>query len=135
MKFKIYATGDRDAVKALKAFTPAVHKIVRSKFRAIARSAADDARARAAWSVKIPPGITSGVTVKGPYIRYRGTAPEIGRLSELRDQWRHPLFGDFERWYTQRGRKFLQPAAQGKEEDVYRAAGEAIEQAKGEVGL
>ena len=134
-KFRVYATGDREAVEALRALTPAVHKIVRRRFRAIAREAADDARARAGWSVKVPPGITSGTTTRGPYIRYRGDAPTIGRLNELRAKWRHPLFGNRSHWYTQYGRKFLQPAAEGKWDAVMREAAEAIEEAKEEVGL
>lgn len=135
MKFRVYATGDREAVEALRALAPAVDKAFRKRMRRVARETADDARARAGWSRKIPPGITSGVTVRGPYIRYRGEAPQIGRLNELRTEWRHPLFGNRQHWYAQRGRRFLQPAAEGKWNTVMREAGEAIKQAQEEVGL
>lgn len=131
----IYATGVAELRRALREFTPAVKKSFDRRLRDIAKDAAEDARARAAWSKKIPPGITSGVTNRGPYIRYRAAAPTIGRLEELRETWRHPLFGNRQHWYTQRGRKFLQPAAEAKSETIEREMLEAIEEAKREVGL
>ncbi len=131
----IYATGVAELRRALREFTPAVRKSFDRRLKDIARSAADDARARASWSKKIPPGITSGATNRGPYIRYRGTAPTIGRLDELRAAWRHPLFGDRMHWYAQRGRKFLQPAAEAKGEVLERDMWAAVEDAKREVEL
>lgn len=135
MRFRLYVTGDKSARKALRELAPAVNKAVRKRFRAIAAEAADEARSRAGWSVKIPPGITSGTTLRGPYIRYRGAAPEIGRLNELRDRWRHPLYGNRLHWYTQYGRKFLQPAAEAKWDKVMREAGAAVNEAIEETGL
>lgn len=131
----IYATGVAELRRALREFTPAVRRSFDRRLKDIAKAAADDARARASWSRKIPPGITSGATNRGPYIRYRGTAPTIGRLDELRSTWRHPLFGNREHWYSQRGRKFLQPAAEAKWDTVVREAETAIEEAKREVEL
>jgi len=134
-EFSLYVTGLPELRRSLREFTPAFKKSFDRRLRSIAREAADDARARAAWSKKIPPGITSGATNRGPYIRYRATAPTIGRLNELRATWRHPLFGNRKYWYMQRGRKFLQPAADAKNEAIEREMEEAISEAKREVEL
>ena len=131
----IYATGIRELRRALREFTPEVKRSFDRRLRDIAKNAAQDAKDRASWSQKIPPGITAGVTNRGPYIRYRAAAPTIGRLNELRTTWRHPLFGNREHWYTQRGRKFLQPAAEAKGDVIQEEMEAAIEQARREVEL
>lgn len=131
----VYVSGLAEFRRALREFAPEVKRAFDKRIKDIGKRAADDARARASWSKKIPPGITSGMTNRGPYIRYRAVAPTVGRLNEVRATWRHPLFGNRSHWYTQRGRKFLQPAAEAKAPYMELLARAAIQDAKGKLEL
>lgn len=133
---RIEVLGLRELQRALKQFAPEVQKVFRARLRAIARAVASDAKGRASWSHRIPSAITYGATNKGLYVRVKATqgAPHA-TLYEGRDHWRHPLFGDRDHWYAQRGRPFLRPAAEAAQGQVLAEAEKAVEAAKHEVEL
>lgn len=129
--FSIRVHGVREVVASLEAFIPAVDRSFQDRLRDVARAVAADARARASWSRKIPPGIH----YEGSTVEYLASAPAIGRLSELREGWLHPLFGNRRHWYPQRGRPFLGPAADAAEAVLHLEGEAAVEVAVKEVGL
>jgi len=131
----IEVSGVREAEAALRAFPDAVDHSFQGRLRDVARAVAAKARARASWSRKIPPGIQYSSSGEGATVEYLASAPAIGRLSELRDVWTHPLFGDRRHMYPQRGRPFLDPAAAGAEAALALEAEVAIEVGMKEVDL
>jgi hypothetical protein len=136
-RFAIRVDGLDECLKALLKFTPTLYRASRRRLRdRVARPVADAARASAAsWSVKIPPGISYGSDLRGPYVKYRGSAPTIGRLAENRGTWRHPLFGDRRHWYVQSAPAFLVPAVRAADSMIEAEMIAAVEEAALEVGL
>lgn len=95
-----------------------------------------DARARASWSTRIPRSIGIRTSFTGPrpglYIRARASiAPHARPFENLGEPgtFRHPVFGDRDRWVTQRARPFLFPAARAGGAGVEAAAGAAVDAA------
>lgn len=59
-----------------------------------------EAKAKASWSVKIPPAYALTVVAKGAGIRIKRKTAPIAVLNEF-GVWRHPLFGNYDHWYPQ----------------------------------
>ncbi|MEU1736462.1 HK97 gp10 family phage protein [Streptosporangium sp. NPDC020145] len=98
---------------------------VRKELRPVLRKAGTRARTRAkanaSWSRRIPGAIRLSVSFTkrrpGVALRVDGRrAPNARPLENLGKQgtFRHPLFGDRERWVSQRARPFLFSAAQAE---------------------
>lgn len=51
-----------------------------------------------------------------------------GRKLNRRAGWRHPVFGDQDRWVTQAGRQWFEPTILARRDDVRRAVLAAVEQ-------
>ncbi|SCL31954.1 hypothetical protein GA0070616_4363 [Micromonospora nigra] len=98
-----------------------VRRDLRPALKAVGERVAQDARGRASWSSRIPRAIkvkvlygrgAQGVVItvnrkKAPHARpYEGITGS--------NVFRHPFFGNRDRWYAQRTRPFLEPAAQAK---------------------
>lgn len=98
---------------------------LRPGLRAAGKVVADDAKARASWSTKIPRAIKVSVTFAGSrqgvsVIVNKNKAPS-GRPFEHggRDgTFRHPVFGNREVWVSQKARPFLAPALQAKGDEA-----------------
>jgi plasmid stabilization system protein ParE len=131
----VQVLGAKEAAAALHAFGPAVDRAFQKRLKDVGRRVAEEARQRAGWSRKIPPGIQYGSSRDGVMVQYVASAPAIGRLSETRDVWTHPLFGNRRHMYPQRGRPFLGPAVDAAEEAIEREAEEAIDEAAREVSV
>ncbi|KXK63354.1 hypothetical protein AWW66_03305 [Micromonospora rosaria] len=106
-----------------------VRKDLRPALKKTGDQVAADAKGRASWSSRIPGAIRvkvlygrgrAGVIItvsrkRAPHARpYEGIAARRGNAANFR----HPLFGNRERWYTQRTRPFLLPAAQARRAQV-----------------
>lgn len=121
----------------LSAIPKEVRKDLRPALRRIGMRVAQGARARASWSTRIPGAVkvkvlfgrkSQGVIVhvdrnRAPHARsYEG----IGTSGV---NFRHPLFGDRDRWFAQRKRPFLEPAAQAERAQVPAEIARVVEDA------
>ncbi|GIH91939.1 HK97 gp10 family phage protein [Planobispora siamensis] len=91
---------------------------LRPEMRKAGQRALVKARANAAWSSRIPAATKLSVSFAkkrpGAVIRVdKGRAPHARPLENLgrRGSFRHPVFGDRDRWVAQRARPFLFSAA------------------------
>lgn len=90
---------------------------LRREMRGVGKEMADDAKANASWSTRIPGAIQvrTRLTGKRPGVRIRvnsDLAPH-GRVYEDitgRGSFRHPVFGDRETWVPQASRPYLRRA-------------------------
>jgi hypothetical protein len=119
-----------------------LRKKLRPRLRIAGRIVADDAKARASWSTRIPRAIrvsTSftgrrpGVSVivnksKAPHARPYEHGGEPGKF-------RHPRWGDRRRWFDQQARPFLAPALQAKGDTAGRLITEAVDQTTRDAGF
>lgn len=115
-----------------------LRKALRPKLRNAAAVVANEAKARAAWSSRIPATIRVQTSFRfdreGVFVIAGGKSTPHARLYESvgqRAYFRHPLFGNRNRWYSQATRPFLFPAARAHEAEthvaIYVALGEAAE--------
>nr|MDT0660865.1 hypothetical protein [Micromonospora sp. DSM 115978] len=122
----IASTRTGEVVADLSGIPREVRRGLRPALQQTGEAVAQDARRRASWSRRIPGAIrvkvlygkrTQGVVVtvarrRAPHARpFEGIG---GRRSGSAATFRHPLFGNAQRWYTQATRPFLHPAAQAK---------------------
>lgn len=107
------------AVADLSAIPKEIRKDLTPALRKVGEKAAADARRRADWSTRIPGAIrvrvlygkrTQGVLLQVSRKKAPHARPYEGISSGSR-VFRHPFFGDRERWYAQRTKPFLKPAA------------------------
>jgi hypothetical protein len=132
-------------VAGLRAAAPTVRRDLPARMRKVGDVAARDARQRASWSSRIPDAIRVGtqtrggragvflrvVAAKAPHARaYEGLAKGGSRVS-----FRHPVFGDRDRWVTQRTRPFLVPAVQARRDQVNAELSALIDRAAAQAGL
>jgi hypothetical protein len=135
---QVQVSGLPELRRALRAFSPSVDKSFRKRLRAVAVVVAADAKGRASWSRRIPRSITPGVTAKGAQITVRGAIAPHGPLYEgdgRRGSFRHPFFGNRDRWYQQTTRPFVRPAVEARAAYISEEGVAAVEQAQREVGL
>jgi hypothetical protein len=135
----IRVSGLPELQRALRRHAPAVQKQFRRRLRTIAQVVAVGARGRASWSRRIPAAISAGAQASGPYVRVSGKKAPHGPLYEGgekgRSTFRHPLFGDRERWFSQRTRPFVRPEVEARRGFIEQEAIAAVEAAKAEVNL
>jgi hypothetical protein len=127
-----------EILRTLDVFGPIPNEI-RRELRPILRQVAEPvlakARQNASWSTRIP-GATrisvgfgrrsAGVaitvsSVKAPHAR---PLENLGRQGNVR----HPLFGNRERWVSQRARPFLFPAMASADEALVRETGRVVDE-------
>lgn len=120
----------------------ATRKAVRPRLRESGQTIADDAKTRASWSTRIPATIRVTASFRpnfeGVTIRAGGRSAPHARPYENfggRGQFRHPLFGDRKRWYTQAARPFLAPAAEAGEKRAALAVRAALDDAARDLGF
>lgn len=118
-------------------------RMLRTELTRIGQSTVSDARSRAgAWSRRIPSTITGKPIVDAGRGRIGfelrvdvSEAVPHGRVFEGISQqgsstyFRHPVFGNTERWVSQPTRPFLWPAARGRAADMRRAVEQTVEDA------
>lgn len=129
--------------------TVAQRRGLRTALTRIGQAALSDARSRAgAWSSRIPSAITGKPTIdmgrgRVGYELRVDVSEEVphGRVFEGISQqgsttyFRHPVFGNTENWVSQPTRPYLWPAVRGRADDIYRAAGQAVEDAARDAGF
>ena len=104
---------------------------VRKMLRAMGMLVAEEAKAQAEWSTKIPPGISvrlSGMTVAVVSKTTLGALEEVGGKSHPGVTWRHPLWGGHTspRFVVQHTHPYLLPALRDKSEEVESATSRIV---------
>ena len=115
---------------------------LRPRLRAAGRVVADDAKARASWSTRIPRAIrvSTSFTARRPGVSVvvdKKKAPH-GRPYEHGGQpgtFRHPRWGDRRSWFEQRARPFLAPALAAKGDTAGRLITEAVDETTRDAGF
>ncbi|MGW4426430.1 HK97 gp10 family phage protein [Streptosporangium sp. NPDC004631] len=100
-----------------------------------AREVLAEARSRASWSSRIPGAMRVSVRFTGPaagasVIVSATRAPHARPYEGLTTRggdFRHPVFGNRDRWVPQAARPFLFPAARATREQVVREIDQAVE--------
>lgn len=117
-------------------------KAVRPVLQGAGYEVRDLAARNASWSSRIPGSLRVRVTFTGPrpgvYVYADGKRAEHARPFEGmtgRNPFRHPVFGDRERWVAQAARPFLVPALRAKQGDVQRAIQQAVMEAFAKAGV
>lgn len=101
------------ASRDLRAMSAQVRKEVRPAIRRAAEPMVAQARANASWSSRIPGAIRLSTTKRGVDIRVnQKRAPHARPYEGIGGggQFRHPVFGNRDRWVSQPTRPFLDPA-------------------------
>lgn len=132
----------RDFQRTLKKLDKDVARELNKELRKVLNATIiPDARANASWSTRIPPAIkpTVGTTKIGARVASRqaphGRVFEGSRKNQRNGWFRHPVFGNRERWVNQRVRTFLQPAFDDNAGKATRQAEEAIDRAARAAGF
>jgi hypothetical protein len=105
----------------LRKSAPEAAAAAKTRIRAMAEVVAEDARHRAGFSTRIPTTIrvrSTGFTVR--IVAGGDAAPDAAPLENKgrEGDFRHPVFGDRERWVSQKARPFLAPALDAHREMV-----------------
>jgi hypothetical protein len=106
------------------------------EFKRAAGPVAQQARANASWSTRIPGAITVGVSSSrrfpGAQIKVAKSLAPHARMYEFPGgggSFRHPVYGNREVWVSQRGRPFIRPAIRSKGEGFIKACDRAVDTA------
>jgi hypothetical protein len=124
--------------RELRAAAPDAQRAARARIKAAAEVVAQDARQRASFSRRIP----DSIVVRGSGLRMKivaggDKAPDAAPLENQGRQgtFRHPVFGNRERWVNQQARPFLAPALDAHREmvanEIEAAVVEAVDRAIG----
>jgi hypothetical protein len=126
---------------------PAQRRRLRAEFTRIGQSTLSDAKSRAgAWSSRIPSAITAtpitdtGRGQVGVVFRVSRSVPHARPYEGISQQgslsyFRHPVYGNTEKWVSQSTRPYLWPAVSGRANDARRAVEKAFEDAARECGF
>lgn len=106
------------------------------EFKRAAVPAANQAKANASWSSRIPGAITVGVSSSrrfpGAQIKVAKDKAPHARLFEFPGRggsFRHPVYGNREVWVAQQGRPFIRPAVRAKGAEFAKACDRAVDTA------
>lgn len=126
----------RQLIEAFGGIPRELRKELRPRIRAAADPIATEMKRRASWSSRIPGAISIGTRLATTDIGVRlrsnaDRAPHARPHENLGKPgtFRHPLFGNREKWVTGRARPFFFPAVIAHRDQVSEAAAEAIDQA------
>lgn len=121
---------------------PAARRALGRRFRDLGEPLAADARRRASWSTRIPGAITVRSELRhdrvGVALRASAAAAPHARPYEglgQGGQFRHPVYGNRDRWVSQPTRPFLMPAVKANEGRASEACALALEDAAREAGF
>lgn len=138
-------SGSEDVVKLvndLRKIGDGVGRNLGKEFKKAAGPVAQQARANASWSSRIPGAITVGVSSSrrypGAQIKVSKTKAPHARLYEFPGRggsFRHPVYGNREVWVSQRGRPFIRPAVREKGGEFIKAADRAVDSAAKAAGF
>lgn len=138
-------SGSEDVVKLvndLRKIGDGVGRNLGKEFKKAAGPVAQEARANASWSSRIPGAITVGVSSSrrfpGAQIKVSKDKAPHARLYEYPGRggsFRHPVYGNREVWVEQRGRPFIRPAVRAKGGEFVKAADRAVDSAAKAAGF
>lgn len=121
----------------------AVARRLRPKLRRAGDVVKAGAASRASWSSRIPGalfvrvnltgGSSTGVRVGVRESQAPHARPYEGILGN--SMFRHPLFGNYDRWFDEATRPFLAPAAQAARPQVLREVADAVDEAYADLRL
>lgn len=108
------------AARDLRDMPKEIRRELAPTLRRVAQPIAAQARANASWSSRIPGAIRVAVLKRGVSIRVSARkAPHARPYEGITGQtFRHPVFGDRDRWVAQRSRPFLEPAVKAHQAKV-----------------
>lgn len=101
------------ASRELRTMSREVRREIRPRIRKAAEPMVAEARSNASWSSRIPGAIRLSNTRRGVSIRVnQKRAPHARPYEGIRGgaTFRHPVFGNRDRWVSQATRPFLDPA-------------------------
>ncbi|MEV7804989.1 HK97 gp10 family phage protein [Microbispora sp. NPDC088329] len=113
-----------------------IRRELRPALSRVAKPVLAEVRANASWSTRIP-GATRisssfsrrsagvAITVSGRKAPHARPLENLGRPGSFR----HPVFGDRQRWVSQAARPFLFQAVAGADEELVRETGRVVEAA------
>lgn len=129
-------------VKDLGKVPPELRKALRPALKKVAGPILADAKRRASFSKRIPKAIRISVTYgkKTAGVRLvvnRKRAPHARPIENLgqKGTFRHPLFGNLDRWTTQQAKPFLFPAVFAHSAAVSKAVDATVEQVAKDLGF
>lgn len=108
-----FASELRRAAADLRGFSTQVRREIRPAVKRAAEPMVAAARANASWSTRIPGAIKISTLKRGVEIRVsRKRAPHARPYEGIAggSTFRHPVYGNRDRWVTQQTRPFLEPA-------------------------
>ncbi len=131
----------RQVQRGIRELDREAQKQLNAHLRAEARAVASTAKSNASWSSRIPGSIGVSVTARRVAVKARSAKAPHARPFEGRSRgtlprasFRHPVFGDREKWVEQSTRPFLQPAVQQHEQSFFSGAVAAIDDAASGLG-
>lgn len=129
-------------IEELGKMPPDIRKELRPKLRLIGQGALAGVRFQARWSTRIPAAarLSIGLSKRNPGIAIsvnRNKAPHARAFNNFDREgtFRHPLFGNRERWYSQVARPFLVKGARPHFEKVDARIIEAVDAAARKAGF
>ncbi|AQZ67637.1 unnamed protein product [[Actinomadura] parvosata subsp. kistnae] len=135
-----------EAIRVLQKDLGSIEPDLRKKLRPALKTAAEpivaDAKVRASWSARIPRAISLSIRFSkrdpGVSMRVRRAVAPHGRPYEgIRGNatFRHPVFGNRDRWVTQQTRSYLAPAAESGMDGALAATVAAVDETAREHGF
>lgn len=122
----------RTLSKQMRRTAPKLWRALLRDMRVAAAVVSEDARSRSSWSTRIPSSIRVQGTGYGLKVVAGGdTAPDAAPYENKGKQgdFRHPVFGNRDRWVTQTARPFLAPALYAHRDEVIRAITDGVTRA------
>lgn len=127
------ANSVRELITELEGIPPDLKKKLRPALRRAANPIVADARKRASWSTRIPPATRVSTSFQArkagvSIVVDRKKAPHARPYENLGQPgiFRHPVYGNYENWVSQRARPFLFPAVFANSETVVKAIDRAV---------
>lgn len=125
--FGVAVTDFKAFAKDIKAADKKLATNLRQRLKKGADLVADQAKANAAWSQRIPGSIKSSSSPSSAKIIIR--APNAAPFENMgkAGNFRHPVFGNRQAWVTQKARPFALPALVAKADEVAELVGKALD--------
>lgn len=128
----------RKLVNDLRKIGDGVGRELGKEFKRAAGPVADQAKANASWSSRIPGAISTGVSQSrrfpGAQIKVSKDDAPHARLYEFGSgrrsrSFRHPVYGNRENWVEESTRPFIRPAIRAKGDGFIKACDRAVDTA------
>jgi HK97 gp10 family phage protein len=124
-------------INSLRKIGDGVGRNLGKEFKKAAGPVADQARANASWSSRIPAAMSVGVSSSrrypGAQIKVDKDRAPHARLYEWGSgrratSFRHPVYGNRENWVEQSTRPFIRPAIRAKGEEFIKACDRVVDE-------